>query len=108
MGHGVVPDENSKDSIGVQFLKWDEFSAIIGKPKESNTVFINMLSVCFSNGFVPYENCYDKIWYTTTRAESIEIPTDIYWDNYFNDFESYLKKNDGTGYFGFSFKSNEK
>ncbi len=30
MGHGVVPDENSKDSIGVQFLKWDEFSAIIG------------------------------------------------------------------------------
>jgi hypothetical protein len=103
LGHGVVP-KGTKESVGIEFLTWDEFASVMVRAKENNTVFINMLSVCYSNGFMPYDNCYDKIWYTTTEAESIEIPAEIYWDNYFNDFESYLKKNDGTGYFGFSIK----
>ena len=106
IGHGVVNKEKT-NSIGIEFLPWNEFgNQICILKKHVESLYINMLGVCFSSDFVESCNCFDKIWYTTKEAKSIYVPTRLYDVNYINDFDAYIDDFDVNGEFGFKLKEN--
>jgi len=102
IGHGNA-------DLGMEFLTWEEIGDELLKIRSriNANIYINMLGVCGSVGFLPYANCCNKLWYTSSNAESLLIPFDIYKEPYFSKFDLFLREFDANGYFGFKIHESE-